>query len=312
MMKIHRSFTPMEFSSLFKEKKRADEKGYYSKNTLHLWCASLKNNEIKTLEEKARIIRKHIIEMIYNAGSGHPGGSLSATDILTILYFKVMKHDPKKPKWDDRDRFILSKGHAAPALYAALAESGYFPLEELLTLRKLGSRLQGHPDMRKLPGVEASTGSEGQGLSIGIGMALHAKLNRKAYRVYVMIGDGENDCGQIWEAAMSGAHFKTDNLTVILDRNGLQLDGTTNQIMGVEPLADKWKSFGWKVIEINGHSLREIINGFNHAKKVKGKPTIIIAHTVKGKGVSFMEGAVSFHGKPPNKEQYEQAMKELG
>ena len=272
----------------------------------------MRNNEIKMLEEKARIIRKHIIEMIYNACSGHPGGSLSAADVLTALYFNVMKHNPKKPKWEDRDKFILSKGHAAPALYAALATSDYFPVEELLTLRKLGSRLQGHPDMRKLPGVEASTGSEGQGLSIGIGMALHAKLNKKLYRVYVMIGDGENDCGQIWEAAMSGAHFKTDNLTVILDRNGLQLDGTTNQIMGIEPLADKWKSFGWKVIEINGHSFREIINAFNHAKNVKGKPTIIIAHTIKGKGVSLMEGNVSFHGKPPSKEEYEQAMKELG
>ncbi len=272
----------------------------------------MRNNEIKTLEEKARTIRKHIIKMIYTAGSGHPGGSLSAADILTALYFNVMRHNSKKPKWEDRDRFILSKGHAAPALYATLATSGYFPVEELLTLRKLGSRLQGHPDMRKLPGVEASTGSEGQGLSIGVGMALHAKLNRKAYRVYVMIGDGENDCGQIWEAAMSGAHFKTDNLTAILDRNGLQLDGSTRQIMDIEPLVDKWKSFGWKVIEISGHSFREILNAFNHAKNVKGKPTIIIAHTVKGKGVSFMEGNVSFHGKPPSKEEYEQAMKELG
>ncbi len=272
----------------------------------------LRNNEVKGLEEKARIIRKHIVEMIYNAGSGHPGGSLSAADILTALYFKIMRHDPKNPGWGDRDRFILSKGHAAPALYATLAEAGYFPVDELLALRKLGSRLQGHPDMRKLPGIEASTGSEGQGLSIGIGASLHAKLNRKLYRVYVMIGDGENDCGQIWESAMSASHFKTDNLTVILDRNGLQLDGPTREIMGIEPLSDKWKAFGWKVIEINGHSFREILNAFDHAKNVKGKPTIIIAHTVKGKGVSFMEGNVSFHGKPPNREEYEQAMKELG
>ena len=272
----------------------------------------LRNNEVKGLEEKARIIRKHIVEMIYNAGSGHPGGSLSAADILTALYLKVMRHDPKNPRWEDRDRFILSKGHAAPALYATLAEAGYFPVDELLALRKLGSRLQGHPDMRKLPGIEASTGSEGQGLSIGIGASLHAKLNRKLYRVYVMIGDGENDCGQIWESALSASHFKTDNLTVILDRNGLQLDGPTREIMGIEPLSDKWKAFGWKVIEINGHSFREILNAFDHAKNVKGKPTIIIAHTVKGKGVSFMEGNVSFHGKPPNREEYEQAMKELG
>ncbi len=272
----------------------------------------LRNNEVKGLEEKARIIRKHIVEMIYNAGSGHPGGSLSAADILTALYFKVMRHDPKNPRWEDRDRFILSKGHAAPALYATLAEAGYFPVDELLALRKLGSRLQGHPDMRKLPGIEASTGSEGQGLSIGIGASLHAKLNRKLCRVYVMIGDGENDCGQIWESAMSASHFKTDNLTVILDRNGLQLDGPTREIMGIEPLSDKWKAFGWKVIEINGHSFREILNAFDHAKNVKGKPTIIIAHTIKGKGVSFMEGNVSFHGKPPSKEEYEQAIKELG
>jgi transketolase len=193
-----------------------------------------------------------------------------------------------------------------------MAERGCFPVDELLTLRKIGSRLQGHPDMRKLPGIEASTGSEGQGLSVGIGMALAAKLNRKLYRIYVMIGDGENDCGQIWEAAMSASHFKVDNLTAILDRNNLQLDGQTEQIMSIEPVTDKWKAFGWHVIEINGHNFKEILSAFDSAKQIKGKPTIIIAHTIKGKGVSFMEGAVGFHGKAPDEEQYKQAMTDLG
>jgi transketolase len=268
--------------------------------------------EINKLERKANTIRKHIIKAIYTAGSGHPGGSLSAADLITALYFNVMNINPKKPYWEERDRFVLSKGHAAPALYAALAERGCFPVDELLTLRKIGSRLQGHPDMRKLPGIEASTGSEGQGLSVGIGMALAAKLNRKLYRIYVMIGDGENDCGQIWEAAMSASHFKVDNLTAILDRNNLQLDGQTEQIMSLEPVTDKWKAFGWHVIEINGHDFKEILSAFDSAKQIKGKPTIIIAHTIKGKGVSFMEGAVGFHGKAPDEEQYKQAMTDLG
>ena len=267
---------------------------------------------IADLEGKARRIRKHIIKMIYTAGSGHPGGSLSATDIRTALYFKQMNPRPAEPKWEDRDRFVLSKGHAAPALYACLAEAGYFPVADLCTLRQIGSKLQGHPDMRKTPGVEASTGSEGQGLSMGIGMALAGKLDRKQYRVYVMLGDGELDCGQIWEAAMSAAFFKVDNLVAIVDRNKLQLDGPTESIMSLEPLPDKWKAFGWHVIEANGHDVRDILGTLDQAKEIKGKPTVIIAHTVKGKGVSFMEGAVGFHGKAPNKEQYEQAMKELG
>lgn len=269
------------------------------------------NELIKQLEEKARIVRQHVIEMIYEAGSGHPGGSLSATDILVALYFHELRVDPTNPEKKDRDRFVLSKGHACPAWYAVLAEKGYFPVEELATLRKIGSRLQGHPDMRKTPGVEASTGSEGQGLSVGVGMALAAKLDRQLYRIWVMIGDGENDCGQTWEAAMSASNFKLDNLTAILDRNQLQLDGPTEQIMSLEPLADKWKAFGWETFEIDGHDFKEILQAFDDAKKVKGKPSIIIAHTVKGKGVSFMEGAVAFHGKPPNHEQYVQAMKEL-
>ena len=269
-------------------------------------------DDIDRLENMARQVRIHVIRTIYGAGSGHPGGSLSATDIIVALYFKVMKHRPKEPLWPDRDRFILSKGHAAPSLYACLAESGYFPVEELDTLRKIGSRLQGHPDMRKTPGVESSTGSEGQGLSNGIGMALVGKLDKKSYTVYVMIGDGENNCGQIWEAAMSASFYKLDNLVAILDRNKLQLDGATKDIMAIEPLGDKWKAFGWNVIKVNGHDFKKLLAAFKKAKRTKGLPTIIIANTVKGKGVSFMEGVVGFHGKAPDKAQFKQAMKELG
>lgn len=267
---------------------------------------------VERLEQTALKVRRHVVKTVYTAGSGHPGGSLSSADIITALYFHIMKHDPKNPKWEDRDRFVLSKGHAAPALYAAMAESGYFPVEELLTLRKLGSRLQGHPSMQKLPGVEASTGSLGQGLSVANGMALAAKLDRKLYRVYVLLGDGESDCGQVWEAAMAAAHYKLDNVTAFLDRNMLQIDGHTERVMSLEPLAFKWKSFGWQVLEINGHNFNEILSSAEEAKDIKGKPTMIIAHTTKGKGVSFMEGAVGFHGKAPNREQYEQAMRELG
>ena len=271
------------------------------------------NKLIKELEVKANTIRQHVIRMIYNAGSGHPGGSLSATDILTALYFHLLNVNPKKVDWKDRDRFVLSKGHAAPALYAVLAERGFFPVEELSTLRKLGSNLQGHPDMLKTPGVESSTGSEGQGLSIGIGMALAAELDEKNYRVYVMLGDGEMNCGQIWEAAMCASHYKLDNLTAFVDRNKLQLDGLTEEIMKIEPLGDKWEAFGWNVIKkMNGHSIKQIIDSVNRAKNVKKRPTVIIADTVKGKGVSFMEGSPDFHGKAPNEEQYKLAMKELG
>lgn len=267
---------------------------------------------IKKLEDKANLIRQHVIRTTYLAGSGHPGGSLSAVEVLVALYFHILNIDPERPHWPDRDRFILSKGHACPAWYAVLAERGFLPVEELDTLRKLGSRLQGHPDMQKCPGVEASTGSEGQGLSMGVGMALAARLDRKLYHVYVMVGDGENDCGQTWEAVMAASHFHLDNLTAIVDRNMLQLDGPTAQIMSIEPLADKWKAFGWHVTEIDGHSFKEILNVLQKSKEMKGKPNVIIAHTVKGKGVSFMEGAVGFHGKAPNKEEYEIAMKELG
>jgi transketolase len=267
---------------------------------------------IGELETIAKKVRAHSIRMIYEAGSGHPGGSLSAADILVALYFHIMKHDPKKPDWVDRDRFVLSKGHSAPALYAVLAESGYFPVEELGTLRKMGSRLQGHPCMRKTPGVEMSTGSLGHGLAAGNGMALAAKLDRKLHRVYVLCGDGEMDVGETWEAAMLASHFKLDNVTMYLDRNKLQLDGPTEKIMSLEPLADKWKAFGWHVIEINGHSMKEIIHATNEARAIKGKPTAIICHTIKGKGVSYMEGSLHFHGKAPDEQEYKQAMKELG
>ena len=267
---------------------------------------------IAELESIAKKIRWHSIRMIYEAGSGHPGGSLSVTDILVALYFHIMKHDPKNPDWSDRDRFVLSKGHSAPALYAVLAEAGYFPVDELLTLRKMGSRLQGHPCMRKTPGIEMSTGSLGHGLAAGNGMALAAKLDRKLYRIYVALGDGEMDVGENWEAAMLASHYKLDNVIAYVDRNKLQLDGPTEKIMSIEPLADKWKAFGWHVIEINGHNMKEIIQATNEAKSVKGKPSVIICHTIKGKGVSFMEGALHFHGKAPDEKEFKQAMKELG
>ncbi|MEM4160600.1 MAG: transketolase [Thermoplasmata archaeon] len=272
----------------------------------------LSDDEVRSLETRALAVRRHIIRMIYLAQSGHPGGSLSATDILVTLYFKYLKHRPSEPYWPDRDRFVLSKGHGVPALYAVLAECGYFPKEELLTLRKINSRLQGHPDAKKLPGVEASTGSLGQGLSIACGMALAGKIDGKNYRVYALIGDGESESGQIWEAAMAAHHYKLDNLTVFLDRNNLQIDGCTENIMCLEPLGEKWKAFGWHVIEINGHDYRQIAGAIEESWEVKGKPTMIIARTVKGKGVSFMENNVNFHGKPPNREEAERAMKELG
>jgi transketolase len=266
---------------------------------------------IPDLEKMAKQLRRHVITMIATAGSGHPGGSLSAADIVTALYFKVMRHDPKNPQWPDRDRFVLSKGHAAPILYAALAECGYFPVEELSTLRKLGSRLQGHTDRTLTPGVEMSAGSLGQGLSYGIGMAFAGRLDKRGYRVYVLLGDGECDEGQVWEAAMLAPHHKVDNLTAIVDHNDLQLDGRVCDIMALEPLADKWRAFNWNILEIDGHNMGEILQALKKAGEVKGKPTVIIAHTVKGKGVSFMEGNVDFHGKAPNPQETEQALKEL-
>jgi len=249
--------------------------------------------------------------MISDAGSGHPGGSLSAADIVTALYFKIMRHDPKNPHWPDRDRFVLSKGHAAPVLYAALAECGYFPMEWLSTLRKTGTCLQGHTDSLLTPGVDVSAGSLGQGLSFAIGIALAARMDNKDYRTYVLLGDGECDEGQIWEAAMFAPNNKLDNLTVFVDYNGLQLDGFTKNIMSLEPFKDKWRSFNWEVLEINGHDMRQILSSVEKAKKLRGKPVVIIAHTVKGKGVSFMENNVDYHGKAPNKAETEIALREL-
>lgn len=266
---------------------------------------------VPELLEMAKKLRRHIITMISTAGSGHPGGSLSAVDIITALYFKIMHHDPHNPRWKDRDRFILSKGHAAPALYAVLAESGYFPVEELTTLRKLDSRLQGHTDRNLTPGVEMSAGSLGQGLSFGIGIALAAKLDHQDYQTYVLLSDGECEEGQTWEAALSAVHFKLDNLTAVIDRNQLQLSGWTQNIMNIEPVNEKWQAFGWHTVEIDGHKFNQILTAFEEAKATKGRPTVIIAHTTKGKGVSFMENNVEFHGKAPTLEEAKRALKEL-
>jgi len=266
---------------------------------------------VKAMKAVAKKLRRHIISMIGRAGSGHPGGSLSAVEIVTALYFKVLRHKPQDPRWVDRDRFILSKGHAAPVLYAALAESGYFPVDELATLRQLDSRLQGHTDRVACPGVEMSAGALGQGLSFAIGVALAGRLNSQDYRVYVLLGDGECDEGQIWEAAMAAAHFKLDNLVAIVDNNGQQIDGWNRDVMNLDPFNKKWQAFGWHVIEVDGHDLARLITAFDRAKLVKGKPTVIIAHTIKGKGVSFMENNPDFHGKAPNAEEVKIALKEL-
>ena len=267
-------------------------------------------NDIAILEEKARTIRKHVVNMIFEAGSGHPGGSLSCVDIITVLYFHEMRFNPAEPDEADRDRFILSKGHAAPTLYATLAECGYFPVNELLSLRKFGRLLQGHPDIA-IHGVEASTGSLGQGLSISCGIALAAKIDNKESRIYTLLGDGECDEGQVWEAAILASHYKLDNLTAIVDRNGLQIDGPTEKVLSLEPIAGKWKEFGWHVIEIDGNKIPEIIEAFDEARQIKGKPTVIIAHTLKGKGVSFMEWICAFHGKGLNKDEMKIALQEL-
>ena len=266
----------------------------------------------KKYSDIANTLRIDIIKMLEKSKSGHPGGSLSACEILTALYFKEMNIDPKNPKKDDRDRFVLSKGHGAPVLYAALAEKGYFPKEELSSLRKIDSMLQGHPDMKGTPGVDMTTGSLGQGLSAANGMALASKLDNKDYRVYALLGDGEVQEGIIWEAAMFAAHYKLDNLTVFLDHNGLQIDGRNEDVMNIEPIDEKFKAFGWHTISIDGHDFQEIFNAIDQAKKVEEKPTIIIAKTIKGKGVSFMENQVGWHGNAPSKEEAEKAIKELG
>lgn len=265
----------------------------------------------KKLRRIARDIRIDIIRMLTEAGSGHPGGSLSATDILTYLFFNKMRYNPQFPDWKERDRFILSKGHAVPALYAVFAKADYIKPEELNTLRKIDSRLQGHPDRVKLPGIEASTGSLGQGLSIAIGMALAGKMDNAPYRVYCMIGDGESQAGQVWESAMAAPKLKVNNLTVILDYNKVQLDGTVKEILDIEPIVDKWRAFNWNVIEIDGHNFTDIERAFGEAEAYKEGPSIIIAHTIKGKGVSFMEGNVEWHGKAPSENEREKAVKEL-
>lgn len=270
------------------------------------------NTDYALLKKKSKVIRKHIIEMLHKAGSGHPGGSLSAADIITVLYFHEMKIDPKNSKWEDRDRFVLSKGHAAPVLYAALAEKGYFDREELSNLRQINSMLQGHPDIKGTPGVDMSTGSLGQGFSAASGMAIAGKIDKKDYRVYALLGDGELQEGIIWETAMAAAHYKLDNLTAIIDFNKLQIDGPNAEVMGVDPVTDKFKAFGWNVLEIDGHSFEEIINALEEAKNTKGKPTILVAHTIKGKGVSFMENQVGWHGNAPKDDDRERALKELG
>lgn len=263
------------------------------------------------LKEQAVKIRKHIITALYHAGSGHPGGSLSAVEILTLLYFNKMNIDPQNPTKKNRDRFVLSKGHAAPVLYATLGERGYFPAEDMYTLRKIGSKFQGHPDRKLIPGVEMSTGSLGQGFSASIGMSLGHRLDKDSGRIFVLLGDGELQEGIVWEAAMSAGHYKLDNLTAFVDHNGLQIDGGNEEVMTIEPLDEKWRSFGWHVIMIDGHDFEQIDNAIEEAKKTKGKPTVIIAKTIKGEGVSFMENDYTWHGKAPNEDQASQALKEL-
>ena len=268
--------------------------------------------DFKQYEEIAARIRIDIIESVHKAGSGHPGGSLSAADIVTALYFKEMRIDPENPRMKGRDKFVLSKGHAAPVQYAALAERGYFPKEELETLRKLGSRLQGHPNRDKAPGIEMSTGSLGQGFSVCVGMALAGKMDQDPGRIYVLLGDGELQEGLVWEAAMAAGHYKLDNLCAIVDWNGLQIDGKNDDVMTVRPIDEKFKAFGFHVLMIDGHNFEEIFAAFDAAKACKGKPTVIIAKTHKGRGVSFMEDNAGWHGKAPNEEDTLRAVQELG
>ncbi len=272
----------------------------------------MKITDVKELQEKARLIRRGILTAVYSANSGHPGGSLSIADILAVLYFNEMNIDEKNPKWSKRDRFVLSKGHASPALYSTLANRGFFPVEDLKTFRGINSNLQGHPDMNKVPGVDMSTGSLGQGLSAANGMAISAKLDNEDYRVYCILGDGEVEEGQVWEAASSSAKYKLDNLCVIVDNNNLQIDGKVSEIMGEYPIEKKFESFGFQIICIDGHNIEEILSAFEVARNVKGKPVCIVAKTIKGKGVSYMEDEVSWHGKAPNEEQYKKAIEELG
>lgn len=265
----------------------------------------------RDLEQWAYQLRRDVLEMVAAAGSGHPGGSLSAAEILAAIFFHKLRHDPQNPSWPERDRFILSKGHAAPVLYAALAESGYFPRGDLARLRKLDSHLQGHPDQTMTPGVEVSAGSLGQGFSFAQGVALSGKMAGADYHVYVLIGDGEMDEGQIWEAALFGSHHKLDNLTGIVDVNGLQNDGFVKDTLVTEPVPDKWRAFGWHVVEIDGHDVGAVVEALDEATATKGRPTMIVCRTVKGKGVSFMENNPEWHGKAPSKDQLAQALSEL-
>jgi transketolase len=266
---------------------------------------------LEDLQAIAKRVRREIVEMTGAAKSGHPGGSLSAVEVVVTLYFDVMRHDPANPKWPERDRFILSKGHAAPVLYAALAEAGYTPLDQLNTLRKLGSIYQGHPDVRFLPALDASTGSLGQGVSLALGMGVAARLDNSPSRVYVMLGDGEVQEGQIWEGAMFASYHKVDNIVAIVDYNKIQLDGFLKDIMDVEPLAEKWRAFGWHTLELDGHDIPALQAAFAEASATKGKPTAIVAHTVKGKGVSFMENNPKYHGVAPTPAEVALALQEL-
>ena len=271
----------------------------------------MKITDVTALEKIAVQVRKGIIEEVYNANSGHPGGSLSCTDILTVLYFNQMNIDEKKPNDPSRDRLVLSKGHAAPALYSVLAEKGYFDKELLKTFRKIGSNLQGHPDMNKVPGVDMTTGSLGQGISAAVGMAIASKMNKAGCKIYCMLGDGEIEEGQVWEAATAASKNKLDNLCLILDNNNLQIDGEIDKVGGMNNITEKFLSFGFNVINVDGHNVENLIDAFTTAKQTKGKPTIIIAKTIKGKGVSFMENKAEWHGKAPKEEEYYKAMEEL-
>lgn len=272
----------------------------------------MEREKIVFLEEKARALRVSIVKTLHKSQSGHTGGSLSAIDMVTALYFHAMRHDPENPGWEKRDRFVLSKGHAAPAQYVALAEAGYFPKEDLMMLRRLGSHLQGHPDSKGTPGVEVCTGSLGQGLSMANGMALGLRLDNSGSRVYVLLGDGELQEGQVWEAAMSAAHYRLDNLCALVDANGLQIDGKVEKVMNVGPIGDKFRAFGWHVIEIDGHDMAAIAGALESAEKMKGKPTVVVASTVKGKGVPRFEHKASYHGVAPNDEELNEALICLG
>ncbi len=272
----------------------------------------LSEARILELEEIARQIRVESVRMIHRRGSGHPGGALSAAEIIAVLFFDKMRHDPRNPQWEDRDRFFLSKGHASAALYAAMAMTGYFPAEDLMDWGELDCHLQGHPDRVKTPGIEMSAGPLGHGLAVGAGVAMAARMKKKNYRTYVLLGDGEINAGVVWEAANVAAKYHLSNLTAILDYNDVQLDGSVHEVLPLEPLADKWRAFNWHVIEINGHNIRQVREALDLAEEVHSKPTIIIAHTTKGKGVSYMENSSKWHGAVPNAEQLETAMRELG